>query len=63
MPMFCHQCQETARNTGCTIHGVCDKKEEVANLQDLFIWTLKGISVWGVKGKEFDNSFRTPESL
>jgi hydroxylamine reductase len=52
--MFCHQCQETAKNTGCTIQGVCGKKEEVANLQDLFIWTLKGISVWGVKGKEFD---------
>lgn len=54
MPMFCHQCQETAKNTGCTIQGVCGKKEDVANLQDLFIWTLKGISVWGVKGKEFD---------
>ncbi len=54
MSMFCHQCQETAKNTGCTIQGVCGKKEEVANLQDLFIWTLKGISYWGVKGKEFD---------
>ncbi len=54
MSMFCHQCQETAKNTGCTIQGVCGKKEEVANLQDLFIWTLKGISVWGVKGKEFN---------
>ena len=54
MSMFCHQCQETAKNSGCTIQGVCGKKEEVANLQDLFIWTLKGISVWGVKGKEFD---------
>ncbi len=54
MSMFCHQCQETAKNTGCTIQGVCGKKEEVANLQDLFIWTLKGISFWGVKGKEFD---------
>ena len=54
MSMFCHQCQETAKNTGCTIQGVCGKKEDVANLQDLFIWTLKGMSVWGVKGKEFD---------
>lgn len=54
MAMFCHQCQETAKNTGCTIQGVCGKKEDVANLQDLFIWTLKGISVWGVRGKEFD---------
>lgn len=54
MSMFCHQCQETAKNTGCTVQGVCGKKEDVANLQDLFIWTLKGISVWGVMGKEFD---------
>ncbi len=54
MSMFCHQCQETAKNTGCTIQGVCGKKEDVANLQDLFIWILKGISVWGVKGKQFD---------
>ncbi len=53
MPMFCHQCQETAKNTGCTVQGVCGKKEEIANLQDLFIWVLKGISVWAVKGKEF----------
>ncbi len=32
--------------------GVCGKKAEIANLQDLFIWTLKGISVWGAKGIE-----------
>ena len=54
MSMFCHQCQETAKNTGCTIQGVCGKKEEIANLQDLFLWVLKGIAVWGVRGKEFD---------
>ncbi|MBU1566289.1 MAG: hydroxylamine reductase [Proteobacteria bacterium] len=54
MSMFCHQCQETAKNTGCTIQGVCGKKEDVANLQDLFLWTLKGISHWGVRGREFD---------
>lgn len=51
--MFCHQCQETARNIGCSFkQGVCGKTAEVANLQDLFIWTLKGISVWGIKAKE-----------
>lgn len=54
MSMFCHQCQETAKNTGCSmLQGVCGKKADVANLQDLFIWTLKGISVWGVKAREF----------
>ncbi|HRX16381.1 MAG TPA: hydroxylamine reductase [Spirochaetota bacterium] len=46
--MFCHQCQETAQNKGCDkMQGVCGKKSDVANLQDLFIWTLKGISFWG----------------
>jgi hydroxylamine reductase len=42
--MFCYQCQETARNKGCEVKGVCGKTEEVANLQDLLIYTLKGIS-------------------
>lgn len=50
MGMFCHQCQETAKNVGCTMkQGVCGKLAEVANLQDLFLWILKGISVWSVK--------------
>lgn len=51
MGMFCYQCQETARNTGCNIRGVCGKTEEVANLQDLLIYTLRGISQVVVKGK------------
>lgn len=51
MSMFCYQCQETARNTGCEIRGVCGKTEEVAKLQDLLIYTLKGISQVVVKGK------------
>jgi hydroxylamine reductase len=42
--MFCYQCQETAKNQGCTIAGVCGKKEDVANAQDLLIYTIKGIS-------------------
>ncbi len=55
MSMFCHQCQETMKNQGCNKQqGVCGKKAEVANLQDLFIWVLKGISVWGYKGLEYD---------
>jgi len=44
MSMFCYQCQETAGGKGCTIRGVCGKTEEVARLQDLLIYTLKGIS-------------------
>lgn len=50
--MFCFQCQETAMNTGCTVKGVCGKPEETANLQDLLIFVLKGISVYGEKLKE-----------
>ena len=43
--MFCFQCQETAKGTGCTIAGVCGKKEDLANMQDLLVYVLKGISV------------------
>lgn len=51
MSMFCFQCQETAGGKGCTVKGVCGKNEEVAKLQDLLIYTLKGISQIVVKGK------------
>lgn len=51
MSMFCYQCQETAGGKGCTACGVCGKNEEVAKLQDLLIYTLKGISEIVVKGK------------
>ncbi len=50
--MFCFQCQETAKNTGCTVKGVCGKSEETANLQDLLIYALRGIAVYGEKVKE-----------
>ncbi len=42
--MFCFQCQETARNFGCTKVGVCGKKPETSNLMDLMIWVTKGLS-------------------
>ena len=42
--MFCFQCQETAGGKGCTICGVCGKKPEVAAMQDLLVYTLKGLS-------------------
>ena len=50
MSMFCYQCQETAKGTGCNIRGVCGKNEDVANLQDLLIHTLKGVSHLVVRG-------------
>ena len=50
MSMFCYQCQETAKNEGCTVAGVCGKKDDVANIQDLLIYTTKGISQIVKKG-------------
>lgn len=47
--MFCFQCQETAKNTGCTVRGVCGKPEETADLQDLLLYVCKGISIYGEK--------------
>lgn len=44
MSMFCYQCQETARNTGCTVRGVCGKSESLANLMDLLIYSLRGLA-------------------
>ncbi len=52
MSMFCYQCQETAKNTGCTVRGVCGKTKELANMQDLLIFVLKGISIYGTKARE-----------
>jgi hydroxylamine reductase len=49
--VFCFQCQETAKNTGCTIRGVCGKDEGVAKLQDLLMYATRGISEIIVKGK------------
>ena len=42
--MFCFQCQEAAKGEGCTIKGVCGKTPEVAGLQDLLIYMVKGVS-------------------
>lgn len=50
--MFCFQCQETAKNSGCTIKGVCGKPETTANLQDLLIFALRGIALYAEKLKE-----------
>ncbi|ERM91627.1 hydroxylamine reductase [Caldanaerobacter subterraneus subsp. yonseiensis KB-1] len=52
MKMFCYQCQEALKNTGCTTIGVCGKTADVANLQDLLIFTLKGISFLNLKARE-----------
>jgi len=50
--MFCYQCQETVKNEGCGVRGVCGKTEETANLQDLLVYVLKGMAIYAQKGRE-----------
>jgi len=52
MGMFCYQCQETSKGTGCTLRGVCGKTDDVANMQDLLIYLLKGISIYSTRARE-----------
>jgi len=54
--MFCYQCQETNRNEGCTIAGVCGKKGDVAELMDLYIHILRSISVYNLQIKKTGKS-------
>jgi len=46
MSMFCYQCEQAANGTGCTAVGVCGKQPDVSALQDLLVYTLKGIAFW-----------------
>ena len=46
MSMFCFQCQETAKNEGCTVKGVCGKTDEVSNLQDVLVFVAKGVAAY-----------------
>lgn len=58
--MFCYQCEQTANQKGCTKMGVCGKTPEIANLQDLLIFQIKGISCYGKvlidEGQHMDKS-------
>jgi len=60
--MFCYQCQETANNEGCLMRGVCGKDAETANLQDLLIWLLKGISFYVRRAEEKDLTLEHEEA-
>lgn len=59
-PMFCYQCEQTAGGKGCTKMGVCGKTPEIAALQDLLIYQIKGISCYAKeiveKGENIDKS-------
>ena len=50
--MFCYQCEQTAKGTGCTVQGVCGKQPDVAALQDLLIYSLMGLSRVAVEGRK-----------
>lgn len=54
--MFCFQCQETTNNIHCDIRGVCGKSPEVAALQDLLVYALKGIALFSVKARDLGDS-------
>jgi len=58
--MFCFQCQEAAKGTGCTIKGVCGKSDDVANLQDLLVFVAKGVSTYAMIAGE--NNLSTKEA-
>jgi hydroxylamine reductase len=51
MSMFCYQCEQTAKGTGCTAHGVCGKDPETAALQDLLVHATKGISMYAHRAR------------
>ena len=50
--MFCYQCEQTAKSEGCTKKGVCGKEPEVAALQDLLIYAIKGLSLIAAEGRK-----------
>ena len=50
--MFCYQCEQTVQGKGCTAFGVCGKSPEVAALQDLLIYMLRGLSQLSLEGQK-----------
>ncbi|MEW6379496.1 MAG: hydroxylamine reductase [bacterium] len=59
--MFCYQCEQTARGEGCTVTGVCGKQPDVAALQDLLLYALKGLSIFAAASRE--SGRRGPQDL
>jgi hydroxylamine reductase len=48
--MFCYQCEQAANGKGCTKIGICGKDPQVSALQDLLIYSLKGLSLYANEG-------------
>jgi hydroxylamine reductase len=60
MSMFCYQCQEAAKGTGCTLKGVCGKDAPTSGAQDLLIYTVKGLALVLREGER--KGLRSPEA-
>lgn len=58
MSMFCYQCEQTAKGTGCTYLGICGKDEITAKLQDLLLYATKGVSMYAHRAHELGASDR-----
>ncbi len=52
MSMFCYQCEQTAKGTGCTVQGVCGKNEDIASLQDILLFGMKGVAAYAFHARE-----------
>jgi hydroxylamine reductase len=56
--MYCYQCEQTAKGTGCTVAGVCGKDARTAAMQDLLVYTTKGISMYAARARKLGVSDR-----
>jgi hydroxylamine reductase len=52
MSMFCYQCEQASKRTGCTTVSVCGKDEETANLQDLLVHIAQGIAMYAHRARQ-----------
>jgi len=63
MSMFCYQCQETAKNIGCTVRGVCGKDETTANHMDVLVYAVKGLAYMAQKKAAAGKSIKEEGNL
>ncbi|MFO7625755.1 MAG: hypothetical protein R6V62_00690 [Candidatus Fermentibacteraceae bacterium] len=56
MDMFCYQCEQTAKGSGCTVQGVCGKDSPTAALQDLLLHVTKGLGVYAHRARELGST-------
>ncbi len=64
MNMFCHQCQEAKKNSGCDGQvGVCGKTAPVSNLQDLLVYTLKGIAFYNQQARKSEINLKETDQI